>query len=64
MRRVTIELSHHEAAALLLLLKLGVDVYEGNEVSDEVLETMRGIPNQVRDGMISKVGRVVARAAN
>lgn len=64
MNMIKIELTQHEAAALLLLLKLGMDAYEGNETSPEVLETMRGIPNRVNEMMLAKVGRVVAKAAN
>lgn len=61
---VRIELTQREAAALLLLLKLGMDAYEGNETSEEVLETMRSIPDEVNEIMLAKVGRVVAKAAN
>lgn len=54
---ITLELSDREGAAMLLLLKLGMDVYEETDASAEVLELLRNIPNSVLDGLLAKVSR-------
>lgn len=56
MEKITLELSQQELAALLLLLKLGMDFYTGNPAGD-ALEALRSVPNRVIDGVIAKVGR-------
>lgn len=63
MEKVTLELSQQEVAALLLLVKLGMDFYTGNPAGD-ALEALRGVPNRVVDGVIAKVSRAGTAALN
>lgn len=56
MATTTLELNQREVAALLLLVKLGMDFYTGNPAGD-ALEALRSVPNRVIDGVIAKVSR-------
>lgn len=56
MEKIALEFSDQELAALLLLLKLGMDFYTGNPAG-EALEALRSVPNRVIDGVIAKASR-------
>lgn len=65
---VEIEFTEEEVSALLLLLKLGMDYYMGDDGDDavdsvEVVDSLRFIPNRVLDRVIAKVSHAGGRAA-
>ena len=63
MATTTLELNQWEVAALLVLVKLGMDFYTGNPAGD-ALEALRSVPNRVIDGVIAKVSRAGTAALN
>ena len=57
MTDVVLELDHREVAALLLLLKLGMDAYTVSPTDYAALEALSRTPNPVIDSVIAKVSR-------
>ena len=56
---MTLDLTEQEVAALLLLLKLGMDCYTLAPADDEVMEALVRIPDAVLDGVIIKFSKLV-----
>ena len=57
---MTLDLTEQEVAALLLLLKLGMDCYTLDPADDEVMEALVRIPDAVLDRVIIKMSKAVA----
>lgn len=57
-----LELTQSEAAAMLVLLKLGMDTYEGDPIDDSALEVLRHFPDPVLNHLIGKVSVAAGRA--
>ena len=62
MTDVVLELDQREVAALLLLLKLGIDIYTVSPADGAVLEALSRTPNPVIDSVIAKVSRAGTEA--
>lgn len=56
-----LELSQSEAAAMLVLLKLGMDTHEGDPIDDSALEVLRHFPDPVLNHLIRKVSVAAGR---
>lgn len=59
----TIEFTEQEIGALLLLVKLGMDYYEGNEDSDGTLAALGRVPNPVLGRVVAKLSRAGTQAS-
>lgn len=59
---MTIDLTPSEAAAMLMLLKIGMDTYEGDPIDDEAFEILRLVPNPVLYALVGKVGVAAGKA--
>lgn len=57
---MTLELTEQEVAALLLLLKLGMDCYTLAPADDAVMEALARIPDAVLDRIVVKVAKLGA----
>lgn len=58
----TLELTDHEVMALLLLLKLGMDLYTGND-TDAGIDGLHGVPYHAIESIIEKVSAAGEQAA-
>lgn len=57
-----LDLSQSETAALLILMKLGMDTYEGHPIDEDAFEVLRQVPNPVLNALIGKVSVAAGRA--
>lgn len=60
----TLELTDAEAMALMLLLKLGMDHYTGEPVSEETIDGLHTVPYSAIDSIIQKVSDAGEQAAS